>query len=398
VLQLLKQPNFDYMKRGKLLMGISALLVLASVVTLFTRGLNLGIEFTGGTELQLKYVATPDVGEIRSALNEAGLTSQVVTTIGDPSQNEIYIRLGASDAAGDQDLTSLVARTLRGTAAVDGLVDLNVADEATIERLLAVVPDVAPADAAAAAAVISDARKDVAIFASVDDISGLPGLTPAMLDHIRTSAEFGPLAVRSQSYVGPAIGEELMDKARLAITLSLLMMLIYIWIRFQLQWGFAAVLALTHDTLITLGLFSLFQKEMSLPVVAAFLTLVGYSVNDTVVVFDRIRENLHTRAGSSLAETVNLSINQTLSRTVITSVLTWVVVFGLYVYGGAALNPFAFVLCVGVVVGTYSSIYIASPFLVLWKEFLDRRDATAKPAAKISRQTRKVPTGSSGRS
>jgi len=398
VLQLLKQPNFEYMKRGKLLMGISAILVLASVVILFTRGLNLGIEFTGGTELQIKYVATPDVGAIRSALKDAGLTSQVVTTIGAPEDNEVYIRLGATDTGGEGDLTTLVARTLRGTAASDGLVDLNVADEATVERLLAAATDVVASDAAAAAEVISEARKELAIFSSIDDIASLPGVTPAMVDHIRTSAEFGPLAVRSQSYVGPAIGKELMDKARLAITLSLMMMLIYIWIRFQLQWGFAAVLALTHDTLITLGLFSLFQYELSLPVVAAFLTLVGYSVNDTVVVFDRIRENLRSRAGASLEQTVNHSINQTLSRTVITSLLTGVVVFGLFVFGGAALNAFAFVLCVGVVVGTYSSIYIASPFLVLWKEFLDRRGATAKPAAKISRQARKVPTGSSGRS
>jgi len=190
--------------------------------------------------------------------------------------------------------------------------------------------------------------------------------------------ELGPLSLRKRSYVGPAVGEQLVQKTLYAIVGSLVGMLLYIWIRFQLQWGFAAVVALAHDTLITLGLFSIFNQEMSLPVVAAFLTLVGYSVNDTVVVFDRIRENLRTRGSESIEVTVNQSINQTLSRTIITSGLTWVVVLALLVFGGAALKPFAFVLSVGVVVGTYSSIYVASPFLVIWTEFLaKRRRATA---------------------
>ena len=187
--------------------------------------------------------------------------------------------------------------------------------------------------------------------------------------------------MRSQSYIGPAIGKELMQKAMFAILGSLIGMLIYIWIRFQLQWGFAAVVALTHDAVITLGLFSLFGKEMSLPVVAAFLTLIGYSVNDTVVVFDRIRENLRNRRGTDLIDIVNLSINQTLSRTIITSGLTWIVVFGLYLFGGEALKPFSFVLSVGVLVGTYSSIYVASPFLVMWQQFITRRGMGSGAAA-----------------
>ena len=143
------------------------------------------------------------------------------------------------------------------------------------------------------------------------------------------------------------------------------------------------MVALAHDTLITLGLFSLFGKEMSLPVVAAFLTLVGYSVNDTVVVFDRIRENLRIKRGQSLEQVINLSINQTLSRTIITSGLTWIVVVGLLVFGGSALNAFAFVLTIGVMVGTYSSIYIASPILVIWKRFVDsRKSGSSAPATK----------------
>jgi len=172
---------------------------------------------------------------------------------------------------------------------------------------------------------------------------------------------------------------ELIDKAIIAIIGSLIGMLVYIWFRFKLQWGFAAVAALAHDTLITLALFSIFNQEMSLPVVAAFLTLVGYSVNDTVVVFDRIRENLASYKGKDIADTVNLSINQTLGRTVITSGLTWVVVLSLFLFGGAALRSFSFVLTIGVVVGTYSSIFVASPIVVNWQGYLDRRKERGGP-------------------
>ena len=394
--QLLKNPSFDFMKLGKPLLGVSVILMLVCAGVLFTRGLNLGIEFTGGTELQLKYRDAPDVGQIRSALAGAGLTSQSVTTIGEPDEHEVYVRLGDTESVEDGDVTSLVVRTLRGDSESDGT-DLNVDDEATIRLLLEGGPD--PASAEALAATISETRKEVAIFHDVSDLAGLPGMTSELSSYLESNAEFGPIAVRSQSYIGPAIGAELVQKTKVAISMSLLFMLLYIAVRFHWQWGIAAVFALLHDTLITLGLFSVFQKEMSLPVVAAFLTLVGYSVNDTVVVFDRIRENVANRPAEGLPATVNRSINHTLSRTVITSGLTLIVCLGLYFFGGGALNAFAFVLCVGVAVGTYSSVYIASPFLVLWKEFFDKKggagaaEAPASPAP--GRTARKVPRSSS---
>ena len=370
--QLLKNPRFEFMKRGQLLLMISLVLFLASIGVLVVRGLNLGIEFTGGTELQLKYAAAPDVGTIRSTLNDAGLTSQSVTTIGKPEEHEIYIRLADPDAEDAGELTGIVTRALRAGSEQPGRTDLNIADQMTITDLLLSAPGFAAGQAADLAAEISQRRKEIAVYQSLEELQEISGMSPAVLEFLQEKAYVGPLAVRSQSYIGPAIGQELMDKAQWAIVLSLITMLIYIWIRFQLQWGLAAVLALGHDTLVTLGLFSLFNKEMSLPVVAAFLTLVGYSVNDTVVVFDRIRENLRNRSVSGFAATINLSINQTLGRTIITSCLTWIVVFGLYLYGGPALNAFAFVLSVGVVVGTYSSIYIASPLLLLGRRWLTR--------------------------
>jgi preprotein translocase subunit SecF len=272
--------------------------------------------------------------------------------------------------------------------------DLNIADETSLRRLLDGVIGMGAEEAAALAGSVAEAREDAAIFHSWDEVATVPGMTPEALQYLKDNAELGPVSLRSQSYIGPAIGKELMNKAMVAVIGSLIGMLIYIWIRFQLQWGFAAVAALTHDTLVVLGLFALAGEEMSLPVVAAFLTLVGYSVNDTVVVFDRIRENLKTQRADSLEALINTSINQTLSRTIITSGLTWVVVACLYVFGGPALRPFAFVITVGVVVGTYSSIYVASPILVLWKRFVDKRRLASGAAG--GRKARKVRRSSAG--
>lgn len=170
--------------------------------------------------------------------------------------------------------------------------------------------------------------------------------------------------VRLQDEIGPKIGEELKGKAILAIFWALLGIILYIWWRFEFTFGVAAVVALFHDVLITIGLFAIFGKEISLTVVAALLTIVGYSLNDTIVVFDRIREDLKIYKKESYGNVINHSINETLSRTIITSLTTFVVVLSLYIFGGTVINDFAFALLIGVLVGTYSSIFIASPILV----------------------------------
>ena len=373
--RIIKNPDFDFMRHRKVLLLVSLVVVLASVGILLTVGLNKGIEFTGGTQLQFKFAEKPDVRQIRESLTAAGLSGQQVTTIGDDDANEVVIRLasaGDSDADEAQGKAALAALAKQFGVEGDGSADLNVIDTDRLAARLAGV-----AGGADQARVLADAiiekRKDIAIFSSFEDLRSVPGMTDEAFAVLQGDMTIGPLSQRKRSYVGQAVGQELINKTFAAIIGSLVGMLLYIWIRFQLQWGFAAVVALTHDSLITLGLFALFKQEMSLAVVAAFLTLVGYSVNDTVVIFDRIRENLRNRGAESVQVTINRSINQTLSRTMITSGLTWIVVLALYIFGGAALRPFAFVLTVGVVVGTYSSIYVASPFLVLWSEFLAKR-------------------------
>ena len=190
-------------------------------------------------------------------------------------------------------------------------------------------------------------------------------------------------AVRNVQVVGPTVGNQLKRQATLATLYSMLGMLIYLWFRFQLIYGVAAVIACFHDTLITLGAFALTDKEMSLTVIAAILTLVGYSMNDTIVVFDRIRENLRLSRRESLPDLVNRSINQTLSRTVLTSGLTFLTVLSLFIFGGPVLKGFSFALVVGILIGTYSSIAVAAPMLVAWQEWRGGQGkVTSLPAAK----------------
>ncbi len=195
-----------------------------------------------------------------------------------------------------------------------------------------------------------------------------------------------PFTVRNVQVVGPTVGKQLEKQAALATLYSMAGMLIYLWFRFQLIYGIAAVVACFHDTLITVGAFALTGQEISLTVIAAILTLVGYSMNDTIVVFDRIRENLRLSRRESLPDVVNRSINQTLSRTVLTSGLTFLTVLSLYIFGGQVLRGFSFALVVGILIGTYSSIAIAAPMLVAWQEWRTKTGkATALPAARRPR-------------
>ena len=195
------------------------------------------------------------------------------------------------------------------------------------------------------------------------------------------AATLGDFAVLGSENVGPQIGRELRRKGVAAVVLSMLGMLGYIWFRFELRFGIGALIATAHDVLIVLGLYALADFEFNLTTVAAFLTLVGYSVNDSVVVFDRVRENLRRKRRTPLVETMNVSLNQTLSRTVLTSGTTLLAVGSLLFLGGDVLRGFGFILTVGVVVGTYSSIYVASPFTILWEQWFGRGDAGSKDNA-----------------
>ncbi|MBD3222866.1 protein translocase subunit SecF [bacterium] len=201
-----------------------------------------------------------------------------------------------------------------------------------------------------------------------------------LLSKLRDGLSGHEIELRREESVGPKIGGELRSAAANAIALALLLIVIYIWFRFVFRYGIAAIVALVHDVTLTLGVFSLLDFEVSLSVIAAFLTIIGYSLNDTIVVFDRIRENMKLRRKESYSEVINRSINECLSRTVLTSVTTFFVSLTLYVFGGPVIHDFAFALCFGVLIGTYSSMFIASPVLVFWYEHFiaDKKRAGAE--------------------
>ncbi len=228
------------------------------------------------------------------------------------------------------------------------------------------------------------------LIRSLDELSSVPGVTPQVLNAIKQQCYGGDFAIRSAEVVGPKIGSDLRQQAINVVLIALGAMLVYIAFRFEWIYGVAAVIAVFHDTIITIGLFSLFNKPIDLTVIAALLTLVGYSMNDTIVTFDRIRENLRMQMRGSFEHVVNVSINQTLSRTVLTSGLTFLTAISLFLFGGQVLNGFSFALVVGIIIGTYSSIFIASPILVFWQDLSESRRRSARVSVD-SRTTRRVP-------
>jgi len=220
------------------------------------------------------------------------------------------------------------------------------------------------------------------LLTNLDELRAVTGVTPQILNVIRDQMYLAPYtAARDTEIVGPKVGADMRTSAIEATLLALGGMLVYIWFRFEWIYGAAAVIACFHDTIITIGIFSIFNKEISLTVVAALLTLVGYSMNDTIVIFDRIRENLNLNRRERLVDVINRSVNQTLSRTVMTSGLTFLTVISLFLFGGPVLHGFAFALVVGIIIGTYSSVYVASPIVLGFHDFVDKRKKGSGAAA-----------------
>ena len=211
---------------------------------------------------------------------------------------------------------------------------------------------------------------------SFDELASVPGVNSAIINVLKSQCYLAPFHILEVQMVGPKVGAELRTKALLATLYALGGMLVYIAFRFEWIYGVAAVIACFHDTIITIGLFSIFNKEITLTVIAALLTLVGYSMNDTIVIFDRIRENLKLLRREPLESVINKSVNQTLSRTVMTSGLTFLTVIALFLFGGPVLHGFSFALVVGIIIGTYSSVFVASPIVLFWHNYTDSRRRT----------------------
>ncbi len=277
------------MSKSNLALIASVLMILVSVVSLATRGLNLGIDFTGGTLVEVGYTESADLSQLRSALGAGGFGGAVVQHFG--TSKDVLIRLSPQAGEGTADVSSRVLQALEGNG------------------------------------------QDVDL--------------------------------RRVEFVGPQIGDELTEDGGLAMLAALFGILIYVYFRFEIRFSVGAVIALVHDVLITMGIFSVFQFEFDLTVLAAILAVIGYSLNDTIVVYDRIRENFRKMRKGTPMDVINSSITQTLARTLVTSLTTLLVLFALFLVGGEIIHGFALALIIGVLVGTYSSVYVASSTILM---------------------------------
>jgi preprotein translocase subunit SecF len=302
---------FDFMGKSKIAMGISIILILASYAILAVKGLNYGIDFAGGTIVQVKYDTKAPINAMREKLKSNKLFDGAsISEFG--SEEEVVIRMKTTTGNVTQDIGDVTREALKGT---------------------------------------------------------------------------GNYEVRRVDIVGPKVGSELKEKGLMALFLSVLAILIYVAFRFEWRFAVASIAALIHDVSIAMGAVSLFQIDVNLDVLAAILTLLGYSLNDTIIVFDRIREGIVKSKNSNLSEIINESVTRTLARTTLTSLTTFFVVFTLFMFGGEIIHAFAFTLLVGIIVGTYSSIFVASPILI-WFGF-DVKNYHAKLAEKAKREAEK---------
>jgi preprotein translocase subunit SecF len=342
---------------------------------LFWHGIPLGVDFRGGTLVYVKFSHTPNNDSIRADLDRVGLHNAKIQSYGPAANNEVLIDLAereTNEAALDKGKAQIIGALESRTP--QGKIDLNNASSLTIkDYLMQKDPQHLGSDAdakyTATAQAIVNYRDRVkgGVLNSLDELTS--ATDPATVASLQEAFYLSDFGVRNVEIVGPQVGAQLQRQAILAVVYSLAGMLIYLGFRFEWIYGVAAVITVFHDTLITVGAFSLTNKPISLTVVAAILTLVGYSNNDTIVVFDRIRENIKLMRREKLADIVNRSINQTLSRTILTAGLTFLTVLALYLFGGEVLHGFSFALVIGILIGTYSSIAIAAPILVAYQDW-----------------------------
>jgi len=383
-MELFKTVNVDWMGKAKYFVTLSLLLLAIGWFSILRHGLYYGIDFRGGTLVYVRFAGPPPIDQIRKGLQQAGLPNSSIQGISDinaGSQNDVVIGLEQKGTSGDESLDAgkqAILDVLHKTFGTDssGKQDFNsitpsaLAEYLTQKDPLALGPTAADRYNQLAQKLTAARDSDHGgILTSFDALKPVPGVTQPLLTSLATGFSLGNFTIRNVEIVGPKVGAQLRKQAIFATLYALAGMLVYIAFRFEWVYGAAAVIAVFHDVLITLGFFSLFHYEISLTVIAALLTLVGYSMNDTIVIFDRVRENLRLMRREPLPVIVNKSINQTLSRTILTSGLTFLTVLVLYLLGGEVLRAFSFAMVVGVVVGTYSSFGIAAPIVVVWSRF-----------------------------
>lgn len=411
-MELFKQTDFPFLKWKWPFIIASLVLSAAGLTSIAVKGgLRYGIDFKGGAQMTVKFAYPPPLDKIRSALSQKVKGDVSVQNFTDvAANNEVVI---ATELEEERQLNinrQAMADALTTTFGQPGSGKLdfnNASQEDLLNRLRGPLASagVSMSDPQLQTLVVNllnfrNTPPRSGLVTDFNQLSAVPGVTPAILNVLRDQCYLSPFNIRNVEMVGPRVGAELRNKAVLATLYALAGMLVYIAFRFEWIYGVGAVVACFHDTIITIGLFSIFNKEISMTVIAALLTLVGYSMNDTIVIFDRIRENLKFMRREPLEEVMNKSVNQTLSRTVMTSGLTFLTVIALFIWGGPVLHGFSFALVCGIIVGTYSSVFVASPIVLLGHYYADKRKkkaptVTAPPAQRVE-TARKAPAKTGG--
>ncbi|HAR35941.1 MAG TPA: protein translocase subunit SecF [Acidobacteria bacterium] len=378
-----KTPTIQFLKYKWIALAVTLIIVVAGLINILAgKGLKLGVDFGEGTLIRVKFREPVSVSEIRKLLSEVGLGDSVIQETGKESR-EFQIRTmerrtttQEQEIESHQILADRVIQALQGEEdrqkLAQGLLDLNNIDRNSLTNLLrSVVPD----EAENLANKIIDYRTLNGIISSWDDLKKEPlNLSPEIVSQLQARTFLGKMTVLSRETVGPQVGKDLRKKATQAIVWSLIGMLAYIAVRFKgVEYGAAAIFTLTQDVLITLSIYSFTSREINLPIIAGLLTIVGFSINDTIVIFDRIRELRRTMRRESLENIMNLSLNLNLSRTLITSGTVFLTVLSLYIFGGQVINDFAFIMLIGTIEGVYSTIFLSCPVVLFWNQYFKKK-------------------------
>ena len=384
-MEIFKQTNFDFLGKKWPFIIASLILTVAGLASLAVKGgPKYGIDFNGGALMEVNFMKRPAADAIRAAVHKR-VTGEIEVQEISGSQEVLITTEGRDEREMDRVRKDIIDSLNENFGDRSGKVDINNIGQLSLADALrdplqkASVPMNEDQLQALVKAILTyrDTQRS-GLLENLDELKNAPGVNPAALAVIKQVCSPNNFAIRRVEIVGPKIGADLRAQAIRTVLLALAAMLVYIAFRFEWIYGVAAVIAVFHDTIITIGLFSIFNKEIDLTVIAALLTLVGYSMNDTIVTFDRIRENIKLQRRGTFTEIVNASINQTLSRTILTSGLTLLTALSLYFFGGQVLSGFSFALVFGILVGTYSSIFVASPILIFWKDVADRKQKPRK--------------------
>jgi preprotein translocase subunit SecF len=385
-LVLFKTPHINFMKYKYVALAVTGAIVLAGILNVTVgKGLKLGVDFGGGTLVRVMFKTPVAVGDVRQQLKNVNLGNSVIQE-GEKKGREFQIRtmqvIKTADAQAEieahEKLGNQVIEALKGDDGKAelgrGLKDLNTIDARELTALLSLS---FAADAPQLVESILNLRNTKGIFADHAELQEA-GLKPEVITFLKDKTFLGKLTILSRETVGPQAGADLRKKATLACIWALIGMLVYIAFRFKLEYGIAAIFTLTQDVLITMSLYSFSNREINLTIIAAMLTIVGYSINDTIVIFDRVRENKKITRKETLENIMNTSLNQCLGRTIITSGTVFLTLLALFLFGGEVINDFAFAMLIGSIEGVYSTVYLSCPVVLFWQKLFPSRKGFRK--------------------